>query len=110
MLNVGHILSASLNVGHILWVSLAMLTIGLIGVLIRRNALVMFMSVELVLNAANLNFIGFSRFLPDPVGQVFAVFIIVIAAAEVAVGLAIVLALYQNRDSVMVDEARLMKW
>ncbi len=95
---------------HVLWVSLAMFTIGALGMLVRRNALVMFMSVELVLNAGNLNFIGFSRFLPDPVGQIFAVFVIVIAAAEVAVGLAIVLALYRNRDSVMVDEASQMKW
>lgn len=99
-----------LELQHILWVSIAMFAVGVIGILVRRNALVMFMSIELVLNAANINFIGFSRFLPDPVGQVFAVFIIVIAAAEVAVGLALVLALYRNRDTVMVDEAREMKW
>jgi len=99
-----------LHMGWVLWVSLAMLTIGAIGVMVRRNALVMFMSVELVLNAGNLNFIGFSRFLPDPVGQVFSIFIIVIAAAEVAVGLAIVLALYRNRNTVMVDEASQLKW
>ncbi len=95
---------------HVLLVSLAMFAAGVIGMLVRRNALVMFMSVELVLNAGNLNFIGFSRFLPDPVGQIFSVFIIVIAAAEVAVGLAIVLALYRNRDTVMADEASQMKW
>ncbi len=95
---------------HVLLVSVAMLGIGTIGMLVRRNAIVMFMSVELVLNAGNLNFIAFSRFLPDPVGQVFSVFVIVIAAAEVAVGLAIVLALYRNRDTVMVDEAARMKW
>lgn len=99
-----------LGLGHIVLVSLAMLALGTIGILIRRNALIMFMSVELILNAGNLNFIGFSRFLPDPVGQIFSVFIIVIAAAEVAVGLAIVLALYRNRDTVMVDEASQMKW
>lgn len=99
-----------LGMEHIVLVSLAMLTLGAIGILIRRNALIMFMSVELILNAGNLNFIGFSRFLPDPVGQIFSVFIIVIAAAEVAVGLAIVLALYRNRDTVMVDEASQMKW
>jgi NADH:ubiquinone oxidoreductase subunit K len=99
-----------LGMQHVLLVSLAMFAIGVIGILIRRNALVMFMSVELVLNAGNLNFIGFSRFLPDPVGQIFSVFIIVVAAAEVAVGLAIVLALYRNRDTVMADEASQMKW
>ncbi len=95
---------------HVLLVSVAMLGIGTIGMLVRRNAIVMFMSVELILNAGNLNFVAFSRFLPDPVGQVFSVFVIVIAAAEVAVGLAIVLALYRNRDTVMVDEAARMKW
>jgi len=94
---------------HVLLVSLAMLALGAVGLMIRRNALVMFMSVELVLNAGNLNFIGFSRFLPDPVGNIFSVFIIVVAAAEVAVGLAIVLSLYRNRDSVMADEASEMK-
>ncbi len=99
-----------LELHHVLMVSVAMLGIGTIGMLVRRNAIVMFMSVELVLNAGNLNFIAFSRFLPDPVGQVFSVFVIVIAAAEVAVGLAIVLALYRNRDTVMVDEAARMKW
>ncbi len=99
-----------LGMQHVLLVSLAMFAAGVIGMLVRRNALVMFMSVELVLNAGNLNFIGFSRFLPDPVGQIFSVFIIVIAAAEVAVGLAIVLALYRNRDTVMADEASQMKW
>ena len=99
-----------LELHHVLLVSVAMLGIGTIGMLVRRNAIVMFMSVELVLNAGDLNFIAFSRFLPDPVGQVFSVFVIVIAAAEVAVGLAIVLALYRNRDTVMVDEAARMKW
>jgi len=94
---------------HVLLVSLAMLALGAVGLMVRRNALVMFMSVELVLNAGNLNFIGFSRFLPDPVGNIFSVFIIVVAAAEVAVGLAIVLSLYRNRDSVMADEASEMK-
>lgn len=95
---------------HVIWISLLMFMVGAVGMLVRRNALIMFMSVELVLNAGNLNFIGFSRFLPDPVGQIFSIFIIVIAAAEVAVGLAIVLALYRNRDTVMVDEASQMKW
>ncbi len=95
---------------HVMVVSLAMLALGIISIIVRRNALVMFMGVELVLNAGNLNFIGFSRFLPDPVGQIFSIFIIVIAAAEVAVGLAIVLALYRNRDTVMVDEASQLKW
>ena len=66
--------------------------------------------VEVILNAANLNLIAFSRFLPDVTGQVFAVFVIVVAAGEVAIGLAIILALYRNRDTVNVDEASIMRW
>lgn len=90
--------------------------IGVAGVLTRRNILVIFMSIELILNAANLNFIAFSRFLQDtgganPVaGQVFTVFIIVVAAAEAAIGLGIVIALYRNRETIWVDEIDLMKW
>ncbi|MBP7148293.1 MAG: NADH-quinone oxidoreductase subunit NuoK [Acidobacteria bacterium] len=99
-----------LTMQHVLIVSILMLALGTIGMLVRRNAIIMFMSIELVLNSANLNLIGFSRFLPDPVGQVFGVFVIVIAAAEVAVGLAIVLALYRNRETVMTDDANWMKW
>ncbi len=100
----------TLSMAHVLLASVAMLTIGMIGLLVRRNAIIMFMSIELILNAGNLNLVGFSRFLPDPVGQIFAIFVIVVAAAEVAVGLAIVLAMYRNRDTVMVDEASTMKW
>jgi NADH:ubiquinone oxidoreductase subunit K len=90
--------------------------IGVAGVLTRRNIIVIFMSIELILNAANLNFIAFSRYLQDtgganPVaGQVFTVFIIVVAAAEAAIGLGIVIALYRNRETIWVDEIDLMKW
>ena len=90
--------------------------IGVAGVLTRRNLLVIFMSIELILNAANLNFIAFSRYLQDTgtgnplAGQVFAVFIIVVAAAEAAVGLGIVIALYRNRETIWIDEIDLMKW
>jgi NADH-quinone oxidoreductase subunit K len=89
--------------------SLALFLIGVIGVLVRRNALIVLMSIELMLNAANINFIAFSRTLSDLGGQVFSVFVIVTAAAEVAIGLAIILSLFRNSDSVMVDEANLMK-
>lgn len=99
-----------LTMQPVLLVSLGMLILGMTGLLVRRNAIIMFMSVELILNAGNLNLVGFSRFLPDPAGQVFAVFVIVIAAAEVAVGLAIVLAMYRNRQTVMVDQSSTMKW
>ena len=90
--------------------------IGVAGVLTRRNIIVIFMSIELILNAANLNFIAFSRYLQEtgganPLsGQVFAVFVIVVAAAEAAIGLGIVIALYRNRETIWVDEIDLMKW
>jgi NADH:ubiquinone oxidoreductase subunit K len=90
--------------------------IGVAGVLVRRNIIVIFMSIELILNAANLNFIAFSRYLfstgnPNAIaGQVFTVFIIVVAAAEAAIGLGIVIALYRNRETIWVDEIDLLKW
>lgn len=90
--------------------------IGVAGVLTRRNIIVIFMSIELILNAANLNFIAFSRYLQNTgggnalAGQVFTVFIIVVAAAEAAIGLGIVIALYRNRETIWVDEIDLMKW
>ncbi len=90
--------------------------IGVAGVLTRRNIIVIFMSIELILNAANLNFIAFSRYLQDSgsgnplAGQIFTVFIIVVAAAEAAVGLGIVIALYRNRETIWIDEIDLMKW
>ncbi len=90
--------------------------IGIAGVLVRRNIIVIFMSIELILNAANLNFIAFSRYLfntgnPNAIaGQVFTVFIIVVAAAEAAIGLGIVIALYRNRETIWVDEIDLLKW
>ncbi len=90
--------------------------IGVAGVLTRRNIIVIFMSIELILNAANLNFIAFSRYLQDTgnmnavAGQVFAVFVIVVAAAEAAIGLGIVIALYRNKETIWVDEIDLLKW
>src|SRR4051812_12656971 len=103
-------LSKFLVIGAILF------TIGVAGVLTRRNIIVIFMSIELILNAANLNFIAFSRYLRDMgsinavAGQVFTVFIIVVAAAEAAIGLGIVIALYRNRETIWVDEIDLLKW
>ena len=90
--------------------------IGVAGVLTRRNLLVIFMSIELILNAANLNFIAFSRYLQETgnvnalAGQIFAVFVIVVAAAEAAIGLGIVIALYRNKETIWVDEIDLLKW
>jgi NADH-quinone oxidoreductase subunit K len=90
--------------------------IGVAGVLVRRNIIVIFMSIELILNAANLNFIAFSRYLQATgnanavSGQIFAVFVIVVAAAEAAIGLGIVIALYRNKETVSIDEINLLKW
>jgi NADH-quinone oxidoreductase subunit K len=91
-------------------------SIGVAGVLVRRNIIIIFMSIELILNAANLNFIAFSRYLQDAgnvnavAGQVFTVFIIVVAAAEAAIGLGLVIALYRNRGTIFVDKIDLLKW
>ena len=90
--------------------------IGVAGVLTRRNIIVIFMSIELILNAANLNFIAFARYLQNTgnmnavAGQVFTVFIIVVAAAEAAIGLGIVIALYRNKETIFVDKIDLLKW
>jgi NADH:ubiquinone oxidoreductase subunit K len=90
--------------------------IGVAGVLTRRNIIVIFMSIELILNAANLNFIAFSRYLQDTgspnalAGQIFTVFIIVVAAAEAAIGLGIVIALYRNKETILLDQIDLLKW
>jgi NADH-quinone oxidoreductase subunit K len=103
-------LSKFLVIGALLFI------IGVAGVLTRRNIIVIFMSIELILNAANLNFIAFSRYLQDTgnagavAGQVFTVFIIVVAAAEAAIGLGIVIALYRNKETIWVDEIDLLKW
>ena len=94
---------------HVLVFSLLLFGIGMIGVLTRRNAIVILMSIELMLNAANVNFVAFSRQLNDLGGQLFSVFTIAVAAGEVAVGLAVVLALFRNRDTVYVDQVHLMK-
>jgi len=90
--------------------------IGVAGVLTRRNIIVIFMSIELILNAANLNFIAFARYLQESgnanaiAGQIFTVFIIVVAAAEAAIGLGIVIALYRNKETILLDQIDLLKW
>lgn len=80
--------------------------VGVYGLLARRNAVAVLMAVELMLNAANLNFVAFSAYLRDSAGQVFALFVIVLAAAEIGIGLAIVLLLFRNRGTVAIDEVR----
>ncbi|MEZ6157480.1 MAG: NADH-quinone oxidoreductase subunit NuoK [Candidatus Scalinduaceae bacterium] len=88
----------------------ALFTMGAIGVLIRRNALVILMSIELMLNAVNLAFVTFSRQHDSMDGQIFVFFIMTVAAAEAAVGLAIVVALFKNKSTVNVDDINIMKW
>jgi NADH-quinone oxidoreductase subunit K len=85
-------------------------TIGVIGALTRRNAIVVFMCIELMLNAVNLTFITFSRFLQSMDGVLFAFFVMAVAAAEAAVGLAIFVLVYRSRETVNVDEINLLKW
>ena len=89
--------------------SAALFVIGVAGVLIRRNALVIFMAIELMLNAVNLTFVAFSRFLHSMDGQIIVLFVMAVAAAEVAVGLAIIITLYRNKESLNVDEINLLK-
>ena len=84
--------------------------IGVLGVLTRRNMIVMFMCIELMLNAANLSLIAFSRMWANLDGQIFVFMVIVVAAVEVAVGLAIMISLVRNRDTVNIDDASLLKW
>lgn len=95
---------------YFLVLSAVLFTLGTIGVLIRRNALVIFMSVELMLNAVNLTLITYSRFLDDVTGQVFVLVVMAVAAAEVAVGLAIVVALHRHKDTTDVDQIDLLRW
>ncbi len=95
---------------HYLFLSLALFTIGVIGVLTRRNVIIILMSIELILNAVNINLIAFSRVLGSVDGQVFAIFIITDAAAEAAVGLGIIIAFFRNRETVLADEMDILKW
>lgn len=95
---------------YFLVLSAVLFTLGVIGVLIRRNALVMFMSVELMLNAVNLTLITYSRFLDNLTGQVFVLVVMAVAAAEVAVGLAIVISFHRHKDTADVDQMDLLRW
>lgn len=98
------------GIGHYLFLSMAMFLIGVIGVITRRNVIVILMSVELILNAVNINLIAFSRLVGSVEGQVFAIFIITDAAAEAAVGLGILIAFFRNKETVLGDEMDLLKW
>jgi len=95
---------------YYLFLSLALLMIGVLGVLTRRNVIIVLMSIELILNAVNINLVAFARHHGNVDGQIFAIFLITVAAAEAAVGLGIILAFFRNRETVQVDEMDLLKW
>ncbi|MGW8317894.1 MAG: NADH-quinone oxidoreductase subunit NuoK [Candidatus Promineifilaceae bacterium] len=97
------------TVGWYIALSAVLFAIGVLGVLLRRNAIIIFMSVELMLNAANLAFVAFARHLNDLNGQVLVFFVITVAAAEVAVGLALIVAIFRTKRSINIDELHALK-
>ena len=99
-----------MNPANYVYLSALLFSLGAFGVLVRRNAIVVFMCVELMLNASNLAFVTFARIHGNLDGQVIAFFVMVVAAAEVVVGLAIIMAIFRTRRSASVDEANLLKY
>lgn len=95
---------------HYLILSAILFTLGVVGVLIRRNAIIIFMCIELMLNAVNLSFVAFAHYLNSMQGQMFVFFIMTVAAAEAAVGLAIIVAVFRNKETVNIDDINIMKW
>ncbi len=95
---------------HYVFLSLALFSIGVVGVLTRRNVIIILMSIELILNAVNINLVAFARQLGTVNGQIFAIFVITDAAAEAAVGLGIMIAFFRNRSTVLADEMDMLKW
>ena len=104
------IIDAGVSLHDYLVLSAFLFTIGVVGVLTRRNAIIVFMSVELMLNSVNLTLVAFSSYLGNPTGQIFVFFVMAVAAAEAAVGLAIIIALFRNKQTVNIDEINIMKW
>jgi NADH-quinone oxidoreductase subunit K len=100
----------NIPIEYFLGVSALLFVIGIAGVVTRRNAIIVFMSVELMLNSANLSLITFSSYLGSSVGQLFVFFVMTVAAAEAAVGLAIIIALFRNKQTLNIDEVNILKW
>jgi NADH-quinone oxidoreductase subunit K len=100
----------NIPVEYYIWLSLALFCIGVMGVLFRRNAIIIFMCIELMLNAVNVLLVAFSTYLNDSAGQVFVFFIMAVAAAEVAVGLAILIMMYRNTRTTDIDILNRLKW
>ncbi len=99
-----------MDIVHYLILSALLFTIGTVGVIIKKNVISIFLCIELMLNAVNLSFVAFSSFLNQVNGQIFVFFVMVVAAAEAAVGLAITIVLHRNRNTLSVDDTDLMKW
>lgn len=95
---------------HYLVLSALLFSLGMVGVMFRRNLIVILMSLELMMNAVNLLFVAFSRYLGSIEGQVFVLFVMVVAAAEVAVGLAIAVAVFRERGTININDISLLKW
>jgi NADH-quinone oxidoreductase subunit K len=95
---------------YYLFLGTGLFTIGVVGVLTRRNVIVILMSIELILNAVNINLVAFSQWFHTVDGQVFAIFVITDAAAEAAIGLGLIIALFRNKETVNADEIDLLKW
>ncbi len=93
-----------------LYLSAITFVIGVIGVITRRNAIIIFMSIELMLNSVNLSLVAFSAYLGDPTGQMLVFFVMTVAAAEVGIGLAIIIALFRTKKTINVDEINILKW
>jgi len=100
----------NIPIDYYIWLSATLFTIGVLGVLYRRNAIIIFMCIELMLNAVNLLMVAFSSYLNDASGQVFVFFIMAVAAAEVAVGLAILVLMYRNTKTVDINVLNRLKW
>lgn len=96
-------------ISYYLWVSVILFTLGVTGVILRRNAIVIFMCIELMMNAANLAFIAFARQTRTLDGQVMVFFVMTVAAAEVAVGLAIIISMFRHHESVNIDQVDLLR-
>ncbi|MBX7042608.1 MAG: NADH-quinone oxidoreductase subunit NuoK [Ignavibacteria bacterium] len=99
-----------MEINYYLIVSALLFTIGVTGVLIRRNAIIIFMCIELMLNAINLSLVAFSSYLGNVNGQIFVFIVMTVAAAEAAIGLAIVIALFRNKATVNINEMNILKW
>jgi NADH-quinone oxidoreductase subunit K len=100
----------TIGLGHYLSVAAMLFTLGIFGIFLnRKNVIIILMSIELILLAVNINLVSFSSFLGDIVGQVYALFVLTVAAAEAAIGLAILVVFYRNRGSIAVEDINLMK-